>query len=361
MLRHLITANYFMLKFAILILIILNSQFAVAQTFSHLPQEPETDGATNIEKQTEIQLLLKDAQITKQEQELEVQKIILFYTFCILTLAMILAFVMFNNWRRIKSNNRKLKNRNDEIRAQAEQLNNLNAAKDKLFSIISHDLRSPVASLKALMSIMGKSNLSEREFVSTVEKLKSRLDSVYDDLDNMLEWAQSQLKGLQVNTESFDLKLLADLKIELFREAARIKSITLINDIEKGSYVLADKNHISLALRNLLANAIKFTPYGGCVRVYCSDQDEQMEISISDSGIGMCPEELSRLFDTSTHFTKRGTNDEKGAGIGLLLTKEFVENNGGSLSVQSEAGKGSTFSFSLKRDMEKAVMLELFK
>lgn len=348
-----------MLKFAILLLILLNSQLVAAQT--SLPPEPETDGATDTMKQAQIQLLMKDVQITRQEQQLEVQKLLLFYTCCILTLALLLALVMFNNWKRIRNNNRNLRNRNDEIRAQAEQLNNLNAAKDKLFSIISHDLRAPVASLKALMSIMGKSNLSEKEFASTIEKLKTRLDSVYDDLDNMLEWAQSQLKGLQVNTESFDLRLLADLKIELFRETARIKNITLINDIEKGSYVLADKNHISLVLRNLLANAIKFTPHGGCVRVYCEGHDEQMEIFISDSGIGMCPDELKRLFDTSTHFTKRGTNDEKGAGIGLLLTKEFIENNGGSLSVQSEPGKGSTFSFSLRRDMEKAVMLELFK
>jgi two-component system, sensor histidine kinase and response regulator len=114
--------------------------------------------------------------------------------------------------------------------------------------------------------------------------------------------------------------------------------------------VEADKNHISLVLRNLLNNAIKFTSDGGHVKIQSHECDGELEISVSDSGIGIGLEDLNKLFNVQTHFTRRGTREEKGLGIGLLLTKEFVECNGGSIWVSSELGKGSTFTFTVKKD-----------
>lgn len=305
-------------------------------------------------KEAQIELLLKDAQIS--QQEIVSQKVWLSFSIGFLSLALIFAFVLYDNYRRIKSINRTLENKNGEIQAQAKQLSNLNITKDKLFSIIGHDLRTPVASLRALMSIIGNSTLSQEEFVSIIGKLKRRLDSVYDDLDNLLQWAQSQLKGLQARPESFDIRILAEEKIELFRETARHKKVKLINEIEEGSYALADKNHISLVLRNLLTNAIKFTPHGGSVRIQCIRKGRQFEISVSDSGIGISLADLNKLFNAQTHFTRRGTHEEKGIGIGLLLTKEFVESNGGSIWVSSELGKGSTFTFAIKCDPKRSMM-----
>lgn len=304
-------------------------------------------------KQAQIELLLKDAQIN--QHALESQRIWLFFMIGFLSLAILFALVLIDSNSRIKNINLQLKQKNKEIRAQAKQLSNLNLTKDKLFSVIGHDLRSPLASLKALISILGHKNLSHEEFSSIIEKLHRRLDSVYDDLDNLLQWAQSQLKGLQVNTESFNLKELADAKIELFKEAARLKNVKLINEMDEDCYACADKNHIRIVLRNLLTNAIKFTPAGGTVKVQCRQADDQFEVSVSDSGVGIGMEDLSKLFNADTHFTKRGTNEEKGIGIGLLLVKEFIEKNGGSIWVRSEFGKGSTFTFTVKCDPEKVL------
>lgn len=299
-------------------------------------------------KQAQIELLMKDAEI--KQREIQSQKVWLYFSIGCMSLMLILAFVLYDSYKRIKSINAALKFKNAEIQEQARQLSNLNITKDKLFSIISHDLRSPVASLKALMSIIGNSSLTQQEFVSLTGKLKRRLDSVYDDLDNLLQWAQSQLKGLQARPETFDLKVLVDEKIELFRESAKFKKVQLTNGIQQGSSVMADKNHISLILRNLIANAIKFTSDGGAVSVTSNRKGDQLEISVSDSGVGMGKDDLKKLFNAQTHFTKRGTHEEKGIGIGLLLTKEFVERNGGSIWVTSELGKGTTFTFTVKRD-----------
>jgi signal transduction histidine kinase len=161
-------------------------------------------------------------------------------------------------------------------------------------------------------------------------------------------WAQTQLKGFQAAPEPLDLKGLADDKINLFLEAANAKGISITNDIQPGTVVVADRNHISLALRNLLANAIKFNEPGGNIHVSSKHAGEMQEISVADSGIGISTEDVGKLFNADTHFTRPGTNKERGVGIGLLITKEFIENNKGSIWVTSELGKGTTFTFTLK-------------
>jgi signal transduction histidine kinase len=308
-------------------------------------------------KQAQIELLTKDARI--REQELNTQKIWFYFTIGCLMLLILLAFVLYYSYRRIKGINFALEEKNTEIHRQAKQLGNLNITKDKLFSIIGHDLRSPVASLKGLLDVLNNKLLSQEEFIEITGKLKRSLDSVYDDLDNLLQWSQSQLRGLQANPQSFNIKPLTDEKIELFREAAQYKDVTIINELPEESYVQADKNHISLALRNLLANAIKFNSNGGVVRIKSKIRGKELEISVTDSGVGISLDDLNKLFNAETHFTKRGTNEEKGVGIGLLLTKEFVESNGGAIWVTSELGKGSTFTFTVGRDLKAVPKPEL--
>ncbi|HEY0771472.1 MAG TPA: HAMP domain-containing sensor histidine kinase, partial [Sphingobacteriaceae bacterium] len=228
------------------------------------------------------------------------------------------------------------------------QLRNLNSTKDKLFSIISHDLRSPVASLRALMEIVNTTGLTQEEFVEITRGLKRNLDSVYDDLDNLLLWAQSQLKGLKAVPEHIDLRTLADEKINVFADAAKAKNLTITNLIPNGTIAFADRNHIGLVFRNLLANAVKFNARGGEVRIFAEESPNEFHISIADSGVGINESDLGKLFNPETHFTTQGTNKEKGMGIGLLLTKEFLEKNNGSIRVSSTPGLGTTFTFSLK-------------
>jgi two-component system, sensor histidine kinase and response regulator len=297
-------------------------------------------------KQAQIDLLTKEAQLSAEE--IRSQKIWLYFSIGCLSLLMILAFVLFYNNRYNSMAKRVLQEKNKAINTQTQQLKNLNATKDKLFSIISHDLRSPLASLKALMELVGTPGLSQEEFINITRILKRNLDTVHEDLDNLLMWAQTQLKGLQAQPEVLELKSLADEKINLFKESANAKKISISNEILPGTVAFADRNHIGLVLRNLLANAIKFNQPGGHIAVTARESGATHEVSVTDSGVGISVEDLGKLFNAETHFTRPGTNKETGVGIGLLITKEFIENNQGSIWVTSELGKGTTFTFTLK-------------
>jgi signal transduction histidine kinase len=143
---------------------------------------------------------------------------------------------------------------------------------------------------------------------------------------------------------------LVEEKIQLYEEIARQKEITVVNEIDESLSVLVDRNHISLIIRNLLANALKFSKPGGLIIVREKLRGDLVEISITDSGVGMTSGDLRKLFNVETHFSNPGTFQEKGAGIGLLLTKEFIEKNGGSIWATSELGKGSTFTFTVRQD-----------
>jgi two-component system sensor histidine kinase/response regulator len=152
------------------------------------------------------------------------------------------------------------------------------------------------------------------------------------------------------------LKDAVDEKFSLFQTSAKSKRITLINEIEAGITLFADPNHVGLILRNLIANAIKFNPVGGVVRVTGRPLGDMFEVSVADSGIGISMEDLNKLFNAETHFTKPGTAKEKGVGIGLLITKEFVDVNGGNIWVTSELGKGSEFTFTMTTKLKPVVI-----
>jgi two-component system, sensor histidine kinase and response regulator len=298
-------------------------------------------------KEAEIQLLKKDAQL--KQQEINSQQLWMYFTIGLLLLTGILVFVLlYSNWMKKKANSL-LGVKNLRIQAQAQQLSNLNVTKDKLFSIISHDIRGPLASLRGLINIICKGQMSQEEFIQHSVKLRQNLDFVQDDLDNLLHWSQSQLYGLQINAEEFQIRSVVNDKITLFKEAAAKKDITIINDIQEGLTAFADKNHFSLIIRNLMANAIKFNTHGGVIRINEKIVDDRVEISVTDSGVGIHSRDMNKLFNAQTHFSNLGTDQEKGTGIGLLLTKEFIEKSGGSIWVTSEVGKGSTFTFTTKR------------
>jgi two-component system sensor histidine kinase/response regulator len=299
-------------------------------------------------KGTQIELLTKDAEL--KQKEINNQRVWIYFSFGCLTLVLFIVLVLIYNNQIKKRAHDKLAEKNREIAKQALQLSNMNDTKDKLFSIISHDLRGPLASLRGLMNLVVDAGISQEEFQYASNTLKQNLDSVQENLENLLYWAQSQLKGLQVNKESVSVKQIADDIIALYDETARSKDVTIINELESGQYILVDKNHLRMIFRNLLSNAIKFNSQRGLVTISQRIQDDVIEISVSDSGVGIRSADIVKLFNAETHFTKLGTNQEKGVGIGLLLIKEFIEHNEGTISVRSEEGKGTTFMFSLKLD-----------
>lgn len=296
-------------------------------------------------KQAQIELLTKDTLL--KEEEIKSQKVWMLFYSGLLVLVVILVFVLLTRNHFSRKAKHELELKNLEIQRQAVQLTNLNVTKDKIFSIIGHDLRSPVASLKGLMEVIGSGNLSQEQFTEVTRKLKKNLDVVYEDLDNVLQWAQSQLRGIQVHREEIRLCTLTDDILSLFSDAIRIKGIEVVNEIDAGAHVFADRNQLKLIFRNLVANSIKFNEPGGMIRIFTRLRANKIEVSVADSGIGIGMDELHKVFNAEIHFTKLGTNKEKGIGIGLLLTKEFVENNGGSIWVTSELGKGATFTFTL--------------
>lgn len=236
-----------------------------------------------------------------------------------------------------------------ELQSQRDKLNTLNTVKDKLFAIIGHDLRGPLASIKGFVSLLASDSLSPEQVKRMADRLNVLTASAMETLDNLLQWSISQAKGELQNITKQDLHKLIEYQFLFFKEIAAPKRISLINDIPIDTYVWADHDQLSFILRNLIANAVKFTHAFGSVKVSISyEANDMISLHVADTGVGMSAESVARLFHPDTHFSTVGTAQEKGTGLGLIVCAEFAQANGGSISVSSEEGKGSTFSVTLK-------------
>ncbi len=293
-----------------------------------------------------IELMQREAEL--RDKDIIVQRTLIYVFAGALIIVGVSAFSLIRINRNRKAANFLLKERNKLIDNQKLQLIGLNATKDKIFSIIGHDLRGPLASLRGLIELASNERLSREEFMEMSKTSKLNLDYVNEDMDNLLNWARTQLKGFEPVLTHVDLKNSVEEKIHLLSEPAKSKAITLQSDIQEGTLVLVDKNNLDIILRNLIGNAIKFSLPAGTVRISAVFQNGICHVSVADRGVGLAKDEIEKLFRPESHFSKQGTNREKGLGIGLLLVKEFVEKNGGTISVKSEIGKGSVFTFTLK-------------
>ncbi len=297
-------------------------------------------------KEAKIALLTKDKQL--QEKEINSQRTVIYAFIFGMAMLGILAFILFTSFKQVSKVNRELAEKNEEIVTQSEQLGQINLTKDKLFSIIGHDLRSPIASLRGLMGLVSGGNLSQEEFIETSQKVRKNLDYLSEDLDNLLNWAHSQLGGQHPNPKYVSLENVVIEKINFLLPIAAEKNIYLKYQKLSGIEMLIDPDHLALILRNLISNAIKFSHPGGTILVQAEIKSETVSLSVSDEGVGMSEDELLKLFRADDHFTNPGTQKEKGMGIGLMLVKEFVDKNGGKIDVKSETGKGSTFIIEMK-------------
>lgn len=243
--------------------------------------------------------------------------------------------------------NKEVNRKNVEIENQARVLKQSNTTKDKLFSIISHDLRGPVNQLHEIFKLMDKGHISEDEFQKElVPKLREGVSYVAALTDNLLHWAKDQLEGMQIKPTSFSLTGVVRENIDLLTAQALKKKVNLASTVDVACDVHADKDMIRLVLRNLVSNAIKFTPEGGNVTVTADTNDQYVFVSVHDTGIGLSAEETTRIL-SKDYFTRYGTAGEKGSGLGLMLCREFIEKNKGVLMVESIPGKGSRFSFTV--------------
>ena len=233
------------------------------------------------------------------------------------------------------------------IEAQTANLQKVNNLKDKLFAVIGHDLRSPVANLSNIIEMFEDGYLTSDEVHELMKNINPVVKGIQLTLSNLVEWAGSQIKGINVNSSNVDVFLMGVEMEQTFIPALQAKSLEFVNNAYPGRGAIADENHLKVILRNLISNAIKFTPDNGVVTLATTIENNELIISVNDSGKGMSEDELKRLFVINTHFSNSGTSGEKGTGIGLLLCKELVELNGGQLRVRSQLGKGSTFYFNL--------------
>ena len=235
---------------------------------------------------------------------------------------------------------------NKKLLSQKEELQTLNTVKDRLFSIISHDLRSPLANLEAILKLMESGDLSNDEVVILSSQLTQNVHETSNMLDNLLQWSKSQMKGIAPKMEIIDLSILAEEVLVFFESHADKKAIEMKISYCESLRTRADKEMIRLVFRNLVGNAIKFTPTGGEISISIKSEKKEIIISIKDTGIGMNDKTVKKLFSLEA-VTTQGTQNEKGTGLGLILCKDFVEINKGKIWAESAVGDGSSFIFTL--------------
>jgi two-component system sensor histidine kinase/response regulator len=239
-----------------------------------------------------------------------------------------------------------------DLKFAREELKELNATKDKFFSIIAHDLRNPLQCLKLYAESLyfDYDSLDDEKRKGYTQKFYDNSNLIAALLENLLEWSQSQQGIIEPHPQKIDLHALAAENIDLLKDNAKKKNITVSSQIKPETFAFADNNMIRTVIRNLLSNAVKFTGPGGKVEVSTaiSADGNSVDITISDNGVGISTEDIDTLFRIDVKKKKnKGTDNEKGTGLGLILCKEFVEKNNGSIRVTSEPGKGSRFTFTL--------------
>ncbi len=234
------------------------------------------------------------------------------------------------------------------LKTQAAELSELNSLKSKLFSVISHDLKAPMYALRNLFNDTQKYNVPGEELKKMLPEVVKDLNYTVGLMENLLQWAKSQMQAEAVKTGTLDVTKLITEVLQLLRLQAEEKKIYIEAKITTPVFVSADKDMINLVLRNLLSNAIKFTPENGHISVGTNELSSFVEIYVQDSGTGISSEALEKI-NENDFYTTKGTASESGTGLGLMLCKEFLTRNGGQMHIESKIGKGSTFSFTLPK------------
>lgn len=239
----------------------------------------------------------------------------------------------------------------EELKKINKELEVLNATKDKLFSVISHDLKNPFNIIIGYSGYLIDEYCDQMtdEIKTSISNIHESSNSAYALLQNLLVWSRSQIGGLKCQPRIINLKNVLEKNFSLYTNDASSKEIDLINNISKDQQVFADEDMINIVFRNLLSNSIKFTKKRGKVSVGAEQKNNFIEISVQDTGIGISKDDISKLFRQDIYHSTMGTNREKGTGLGLILCKDFIEQNDGELFVESELGKGSSFKFTLPK------------
>jgi signal transduction histidine kinase len=249
---------------------------------------------------------------------------------------------------RIMEQSEKIKRHTYRLKQQATELKELNALKNKMFSIISHDLKAPIYGLRNIFRSVQNKQMTITELKKSVPDIQNDLNYVVGLMDNLLQWAKAQMKTNAVYPQKVDMRQSINEVLQLLHLQAKDKQITIINDTAPVVFSYVDKDMINLVIRNLVSNAIKFTPEKGTIAVGVYEHASFIEVYVRDSGAGISSEAMNKI-NGSNFYTTKGTASESGTGLGLMLCREFLSRNGSHLHIESEPGSGSTFSFSLQK------------
>lgn len=295
--------------------------------------------------------------IDQNKKALAKQRNYIYISVAFIIIIGIVAFIVARGKNIQKNLNTELKKKKQNLEHREAELQASNDTKNKLFSIIAHDLRGPIGALESLLKLLNTGDMESSEFMGYIPKLKNDVNHISFTLNNLLSWGQSQLKGMNTKPATLALANLVENNINLLNELADAKSILVENLISDKIYIRADINQLHIVLRNLLSNAIKFTPNNGQIAIGANEKEDYVEVYVKDTGKGIPFDIQKKIFQEDSNYTTYGTNNEKGTGLGLSLCKEMIDNNGGEIWVKSEIGQGTTFFFTVpiaKRESKKS-------
>jgi signal transduction histidine kinase/Tfp pilus assembly protein PilF len=321
------------------------------------------DSLLNIQQTNAIEKMKAEFEAEKQDQTIQLQKAELLQKeeevrrqglqrnmlFAGLIFALIIVGLMYRSFRIKKKANTILRDKNQKIEE-------LNQTKDRLFSIIAHDLKNPFQSLIGLSSILlsDKDEMEEDEQREIISHIRKSADKGHAVLANLLEWSRSQMNLIDLQKDRLNLRELIEDAVDLHESQASAKKIKIHTDVDESHSISADRNSIDTVFRNLISNAVKYTNVGGDITISTDRDNDNREIKIrvQDTGIGMSDKQLEEIFKAEQKVSTPGTANERGTGLGLLLTKEFVEKNDGTLSITSIPAHGSCFELTFSDQSE---------
>jgi signal transduction histidine kinase len=239
------------------------------------------------------------------------------------------------------------------VAERSGELITANTVKDRLLSVVSHDIKSPLNGLRGILQVYNKGAITKEEFDSYTKHLENDLSKTSMLVENLLYWTASQLKGIEVKNELFEVYGAIEENVQLFQTIAESKSVALKNNAEKNVMVNTDRNILNLVLRNVISNAIKFSFEGSSIDINVELAFGIVRIVVEDHGVGMDESTIKKLFSADLTTSHRGTGNEKGTGLGLALCHDYIVKAGGQLIVESTKGKGSKFIIILLQDNDR--------
>ena len=327
----------------------------------HKAYKELNDSLFNKESVKKIANLTRQYEFDKEKQALEAeqqkkeavykhkmkeQKTISYAAIIGFILMVVIVLLVFRGLRIKRESHRQLEKQKKKIEEDNKTLKKLNTTKDKFFSIIAHDLRSPLGTLHNMGEILllKQGQVDENYRQRVTESLVESTKTTFNLLDNLLKWARANLGQMNFKPQKIKVNDIINENVDIYRTSLEAKNIGLVNSIKHGIYIYGDRDMVNTIIRNLLSNAIKFTPENGTIEILSKKTaPDKIEIGVSDTGMGMDAGAISKLFRDDTNYTTYGTNKEKGSGLGLKLCKEFVEKNKGEIKIESEPGEGTIF------------------